>query len=442
MNSPTPCGATTRSIFLSEIGESLPIAWHPATHLIKAEIRRTREAWPATPLASKAMCSERALRPEASWPWPNPWTPHRPRGALPRAGGPLRQTLSGGETDAPDRTQARRQARHEDLRPPCTQPPSPWAWSAPPPPLHVATCAINGEATAVIAPPTAPRDPLFRQSLRRRRARRRQHASNGRPSPPSACRARAQIRRRQPTPPVLAVPAPEPACPRQLRLTAPPPGSGVDDRARRPSDGHSLPARVGFGIPSKHYTVMTDDRDEPSPAERARLERTVDHALEKARKATAMLDSPEFKAQARQRSIRYRVSGQTRWNPTREPSKLAKLAQIDTREIERTARLASLKALDDPKIKAQIAEAQRTATRGSRNRSARPGRGFPPVKALDDLKVKAEIARGRTPARLAGVQEGDGRPGGRPGGTAQPRHRAPVTGGDAGPAGPASIPGA
>jgi beta-lactamase regulating signal transducer with metallopeptidase domain len=154
----------------------------------------------------------------------------------------------------------------------------------------------------------------------------------------------------------------------------------------------------------RKYDVRNDDAGEPSAADRARLEKHVDAAMDEAAKAKAMLSSPEFKA---------------------------KMAEaMKAKDIALTAKMEALKALDDPQIKAQLvaardsqhlammaeAEAQKALNNPEIQAEIAKARGSQhlammakaeALKALDDPKIKAQIAEARAAHRIAIIANAD-----------------------------------
>jgi beta-lactamase regulating signal transducer with metallopeptidase domain len=383
---------------------SLPIAWHPATHLIKAEIRRTREL-ACDAMASAAMRSGRVYAQNLL--------------SLARAVGPQTRTPSPmlvglfGKPSLEERLMhligPKRPARPALI---VTGAAAALGLVTAAALLHVPT-ALAEAAAAPPAPPTVapvpPRPPAALPDL------------PALPAPPAAPAPAHAI---EAAPAVAAVPA-ERAVPAVPAIPAIPAAPAVaaedahDDIVLNDGGRYRHQWTTAAG---KTLTVYTDDPNDPSPAERAKIERKVAKAMEKAAKAMAMVNSPEFKAKIAHASeeaaraatmansaefkakiaaaqaeaaraqamvdspefkarIAHAADAAARAQARIDsPAFRARLAEIQSKDVARLAKLEALKALDDPKIKAEIDRARR----------AQDSPEF--RKAMDDLaKATAEL---------------------------------------------------
>ena len=318
---------------------ALPLCWHPALHLILAEVRRSRELV-CDAMASAALRSQRAYA-QSLVSLAGAIDPTQVHGASAAVGlfgkplleerlmhliGPKRSTgpalkavgLVGGVAIAAGVLGA------ASL-------------------LHVSTALAQSVSEAPTAPQATPSIAAVPE------------AQVAPTAPTSRMTAETAVA------PVAAVQAAEPAAaaPAETATDA----DEDDDNAVVIDRGHPKHKHKWISASGKTYTVINDEDGDLTPAEQAKLEKSVVKATAEAMKAEAMVNSPEFKA---------------------------KLAAIKSGEYEMKAKLAALKALDDPKIKAEIARAQSEAMRAQI-----PLAKLEALKALDDPKIKAKLERAR-----------------------------------------------
>ncbi|HWE46123.1 MAG TPA: M56 family metallopeptidase [Caulobacteraceae bacterium] len=315
---------------------ALPLWWHPAAHLMLAEVRRTRELV-CDALASTAMRSERAYA-QSLISLAGAIQPRLVRGAPVAVGlfgksmleerlmhliGPKRSTgpalkalgLIGGGLMAAGVVGATT-LLHVNTALAQTEAPPP-----PPPP-----------AMAVTPAPPAP------------------------PTPPSIAE--------MPTPP--APPAP-PAAPQAIS----------DDT----DDGDNVVIENGHGRHHKHkwvsasgrsFTIFNDEDGDLTPEQQAKLEKDIAKATEKAAAAEAMVNSPEFKAKIAEatakaaRAEAYVNSAEFKAKIAEATAKAAKAEafvnspEFRARIAEATAKAAKAEAMvNSPEFKAKIDRAQR-----------------------------------------------------------------------------------
>ncbi len=187
----------------------------------------------------------------------------------------------------------------------------------------------------------------------------------------------------QPTAPVTAVPAmpavaaapAEPAAQAEPAQVAD--SMVIDDDAVTIMDSkHGRYRHRWTSASGRTYDVRNDDAQEPSAAERARLEQRVDGAMAEAAKAKAMLNSPAFKAQ-----------------------------MADAMKAEDVARLAqaeAMKAMNDPKVQAAIARAQQMASSAEVREAQAEA-----MRVMNDPKIQAELAEARDSQRVALVAQAE-----------------------------------
>ncbi|HEY3813825.1 MAG TPA: M56 family metallopeptidase [Caulobacteraceae bacterium] len=330
---------------------ALPLWWHPALHLIAAEVRRSRELV-CDAMASTAMRSQTAYA-RSLVSLAGAIDPAQAQGASVAVGlfgkslleerlmhliGPKRPTgpalkalglIGGGAVAAGVLGAASLLHVSTALAQPAPAPQAPPAVQAP-----LATPAAMPAPAAMATPAAAPTPPAM---------------------------------------PAMAAQAAEAPVAAQAVVTS----DDADADAADSSDGtqvvidqdrhghkHKWVSRSG-----KTYTVINDQDGDLTPEQQARLEESVSKATAEAVKAAAMVNSPEFKAQ---------------------------MAAIKSNQVALKAKLAALKALDGPKLRAQIKEAQLAAMKdvdvvAIQDKAMKAK--LKALKVLDDPEIKAKIER-------------------------------------------------
>lgn len=356
---------------------SLPICWHPAAYLIKAEIRRTREL-ACDAMASAAMRSERAyaeslvaLARSCNSPahgaspafvglFGNPSLEERlmhligpkrtPRPAMKTLGLLSGAAVAAGAVGAAVLLHV----------------PTALAQSAPPAPPPAPGIYSTPEAPP--APPAyAPRAP------------------EATPAVPAELAT-------PPEPPVAPEPPTAPATPADPAVTPTPPTPPEADAVIDEGKGgyeHRWVSRAG-----KHVTIVTDDPRDPTPEERERYEAKIADAMAQARKATDLVSSPAFKAKlaaikSQDFELKAKLAALKALDAPEVKAQIAAAARMANSDTVMRAKMEALKVMDDPKIKAEIAEAERVGKSDEFRLKAK----MEALKALDDPKIKAEIER-------------------------------------------------
>jgi beta-lactamase regulating signal transducer with metallopeptidase domain len=135
----------------------------------------------------------------------------------------------------------------------------------------------------------------------------------------------------------------------------------------------------------RSYDLRNNDPKDPSPADQARVEHDVDGAEAEAAKAEIEAAKAEGEA------------AKTEGMVNSQEIKEAMAQAVKAQDMARVAEAEATRAMNDPKIKAAIAEGQRLAADSHLRLEAQAQA----MKALNDPQVKAAMAQARDSQRLA-----------------------------------------